>query len=155
MIDIPSDAVLLLKGNTFTGDLDPYTPLFNIKSIGSGIAKTSSVAPREVRNKSLKMVEEHGRDRNGSVIKGGQLESSKQCKPEAGPIVEESEDDLIDDGDSKLSRNEEEAPWVEHIADERAARQVMSDVLERYSVKTERELEENNKMLQHRIRCKA
>ena len=144
MIDIPSDAVLLLKGNTYR-DLDLYTPLLNIPS--KGIGKTSSVAPREVRNKSLKMVEEHGRDRNSSVIKGGQLESSKQCKPEAGPIVEESEDDLIDDGDSKHSRNDEEAPWLEHIADERAARQVMSDVLERYSVKTDRELEENNKML--------
>ena len=153
---MPSDAVLLLKGNTFTGDLDPYTPLVNIKSVAArGIAKTSSVAPREVRNKSLKMVEEHGRDRKGSVTKGDRPESFKKPNPESGPIVEESEDDLIDDGDSKLSRNEEEAPWLEHIADERAARQVMSDVLERYSVKTDRELEENNKMLQHRIRCKA
>ena len=155
MIDIPSDAVLFLKGNTFTGDLDPYTPLMTIPNLRPGIVKTASVAPREVRNKSLKMIEEHGQDRKGSVIKGQQPECLSKRKPEAGPIVEESEDDYIDDGDSKQAIEEEEAPWLAHIADERAARQVMSDVLERYSVKTERELEENNKMLQHRIRCKA
>lgn len=114
-----------------------------------GIPKTASVAPSEVRNKSLKMVEEHGRAERAQA--GG----LRRHRPEAGQIVEESEDDLLDNEDSRLGRQEEEAPWIEKIADDRQYRQVMSDVLERYSVMTDRELEKGNRMMQHRIKCKA
>ena len=58
MLDLPTDAQLVVKSFSFAGGLD-LTPLMRFKP--GVLAKRASISPPEVLNKSLKMVEAHGR----------------------------------------------------------------------------------------------
>ena len=70
-------------------------------------------------------------------------------------IIEESEDEFFDTLNATLDKEQEEMPWIEKVADDRAYKKVMSEVLERYQVLGDRELEQRNRMMQHRRKCKA
>ena len=71
-------------------------------------------------------------------------------------IIEDSDEDFFDVIDEKeREKEQQEAPWIERIADDRTFKQIMAEILERYNVLDDKKLEEKNRMMQHMLKCKA